>query len=218
MPLLDLTIDELLSTTRSVRKRLDLTRPVETEVLQECITLAMQAPIPPVLKVHFVVVTDPSQRAALASLYRKGWDQMASYREQAQATREQAQATDELATLGKILDSALYLVDHLHEVPVHVIPCIEGRIGSESATMQFALGGSVFPAAWSFMLAARSRGLGTVLTSNHLLFEKEAAEILGIPYEQVTQAALIPVAYTLGTNFRPATRPSLDSVFHLNRW
>src|SRR5689334_15438097 len=117
MPLLDLSIDELLSTTRSVRKRLDLTRPVETEVLQECITLAMQAPIPPVLKVHFVVVTDPSQRAALASLYRKGWDLMASYREQAQATREQAQATDEMAGLGKILDSAQHLVDHLHEVP-----------------------------------------------------------------------------------------------------
>lgn len=218
MPLLDLTIDELLSTTRSVRKRLDLTRPVEPEVLQECITLAMQAPIPPILKVHFVIVTDPSQRAALATLYRKGWDLMASYREQAQATREQAQATDELATLSKILDSALYLVDHLHEVPVHVIPCIEGRIANESGAMQFSLGGSIFPAAWSFMLAARSRGLGTVLTSNHLLFEKEAAEILGIPYEQVTQAALVPVAYTLGTNFRPAARPSLDSVLHWERW
>lgn len=218
MPLLDLTIDELLSTTRSVRKRLDLTRPVEPEVLQECITLAMQAPIPPVLKVHFVVVTDPSQRAALATLYRKGWDLMASYREQAQATREQAQATEEMVFLNKILDSALYLVDHLHEVPVHVIPCIEGRIGDESATMQLALGGSIFPAAWSFMLAARSRGLGTVITSNHLLFEKEAAELLGIPYEQVTQAALIPVAYTLGTKFRPATRPPLDSVLHLDRW
>jgi nitroreductase len=218
MPLLDLTNDELLSTTRSVRKRLDLTRPVEAEVLQECITLAMQAPIPPILKVHFVVVTDPSQRAALATLYRKGWDLMASYREQAQATREQAQATDELATLSKILDSALYLVDHLHEVPVHVIPCIEGRIENMPATMHVGIWGSIFPAAWSFMLAARSRGLGTVLTSNHLLFEKEAAELLGIPYEQVTQAALIPVAYTLGTKFRPAARPSLDSVLHLDRW
>lgn len=218
MPLLDLTIDELLSTTRSVRKRLDLTRPVEPEVLQECVTLAMQAPIPPVVKVHFIVVTEPSQRAALASLYRKGWDLSASYREQERATREQAQATNELAALRKILDSAQYLVDHLHEVPVHVIPCIEGRIENESAVMQLAIGGSIFPAAWSFMLAARSRGLGTVITSNHLLFEKEAAEILGISYEQVTQAALIPLAYTLGTNFRPATRPPLDSVLHWNRW
>lgn len=213
MPLLDLTIDELLSTTRSVRKRLDLTRPVEAEVLQECITLAMQAPIPPVMKVHFIVATDPSQRAALASLYRKGVDLVAPYKEQALAT-----ATDGKATLVKILDSAQYLTDHLHEVPVHVIPCIEGRIENMPPVMQLGIGGSIFPAAWSFMLAARSRGLGTVLTSNHLLFEKEAAEILGIPYEQVTQAALIPVAYTLGTNFRPAARPPLDSVLHLDRW
>lgn len=218
MPLLNLTNDELLSTTRSVRKRLDLTRPVETEVLQECITLALQAPIPPVMKAHFVVVTDPAQRAALASLYRKGWDQMASYREQALETLEQVQETNANAHLGKMLDSALYLVDHLHEVPVHVVPCIEGRFESEPAAMQVGLWGSIFPATWSFMLAARSRGLGTVLTGNHLLFEQEAAEILGIPYAQVTQAGLIPVAYTLGTNFRPAARPSLDSVLHWDRW
>src|SRR5262249_27354302 len=109
MPLLDLTNDELLSTTRSVRKRLDLTRPVEAEVLQECVTLAMQAPIPPVMKIHFVIVTDPSQRAALATLYRKGWDLMSSY-------REQAQATNEVSALTRVLDSAQYLVDHLHEV------------------------------------------------------------------------------------------------------
>jgi nitroreductase len=116
------------------------------------------------------------------------------------------------------LDSAQYLVDHLHEVPVHVIPCIEGRVENMPAAIQSGTGGSIFPAAWSFMLAARSRGLGTVLTGNHLFFEKEAAEILGIPYEQVAQVALIPVAYTLGTNFRPAARPPLDSVLHLDRW
>jgi nitroreductase len=210
MSVLDLTIDELLSTTRAVRKRLDLTRPVETEILQECINLALQAPLPPIIKIHFIVVTDPSQRAALASLYRKGFDLM-------YYVREQAIATDDKAALSKILDLAQYLVDHLHEVPVHVIPCIEGRVEKESAVWQVGLWGSIFPAAWSFMLEARSRGLGTVLTCNHLLFEKEAAEILGIPYEQVTQAALIPVAYTLGTNFRPAARSSLASVIHWDR-
>ncbi|MBO0791220.1 MAG: nitroreductase family protein [Ktedonobacteraceae bacterium] len=213
MPILDLTIDELLSTTRSVRKRLDLTRPVEAGVLQECIALAMQAPLPPIMKIHFIIVTDPSQRAALADLYRKGSDLTVPYREQALAT-----ATDGKETLVKILDSSQYLADHLHEVPVHVIPCIEGRAENTSATMQAGIWGSILPATWSFMLAARSRGLGTVLTGNHLLFEQEAAEVLGISYEQVTQAALIPVAYTLGTRFQPATRPPLTSVLHWNHW
>lgn len=210
MPLLDLTIDELLSTTRSVRKRLDLERPVENEVLEECVALAMQAPYIPIMKIHFLVVTDPSQRAALASLYRKGWDLGASVREQAMATVGAAK--------NKMLDDAQYLVDHLHEVPVHVIPCIEGRIENLPTIMQLGTWGSIFPAAWNFMLAARSRGLGTVLTANHLPFEREAAEVLGIPYEDVVQAALIPAAYTLGVSFRAAARPPLTSTLHWNRW
>ncbi len=214
MSILDLTIDELLSTTRAVRKRLDLTRPVETEVLQECIALAMQAPLPPYINTHFIIVTDPAQRAALASLYRKGVDIMLSNKDQILA----ATPEEKIPLLMKVMDSFQYLTDHLHEVPVHVIPCVEGRATNEPAALQSGKWGAIFPATWSFMLAARSRGLGTVLTSNHLFFEREAAELLGLPYEDVMQVALIPVAYTLGTSFRPAARPPLATAIHRDRW
>ncbi|HTI14927.1 MAG TPA: nitroreductase family protein [Dictyobacter sp.] len=213
MPLLDLTSDELLTTTRAVRKRLDLTRFVEPAVIEQCVEIALQAPIPPIIKVHFVIVTDPAQREALAALYRKGMDQVVQMRDQALAA-----AGAEKPTLIRILDSAQYLYDHLHEVPVHVIPCIEGRTDNTSVVEQAGTWGSILPATWNFMLAARSRSLGTVWTGNHLLFEREAADVLGIPYEQVMQVALIPVAYTLGTEFRVAKRPPLTSVLHRDRW
>lgn len=218
VPVLDLSIDELLTTTRAVRKRLDLTRPVEAEVIRECLQLAVQAPTPGGMQNwHFIVVTDPSQREALAALYRKG----------ARATGQEeilkhvvAAAADEqeAAHLTKMADSARYLTEHLHEIPVHVIPCIEGRIEKLSAFEQAAFWGGIWPATWSFMLAARSRGLGTVLTTLHLAFEEEAADALGIPYEQVMQVGLVPVAYTRGTRFKPAARKSLESVLHWDRW
>ncbi|GHO50466.1 nitroreductase family protein [Ktedonospora formicarum] len=211
--MLNLTNDELLTTTRAVRKRLDLSRPVELEVIERCIEIALQAPIPPVMKVHFIVVTDSDQRRALADLYRRGNDQVAQVRDQAVTS-----AWTEQATLTKILSSAQYLADHLQEVPVYVIPCIEGRSDDAPITWQAGIWGTIFPATWSFMLAARSRGLGSTLTGNHLFFEREAATILGIPYEQVMQAALIPVAYTQGTDFKPAQRRPLGDVLHRNRW
>jgi nitroreductase len=216
MSLLNLSFDEVLTTTRAVRKRLDLTRPVEPEVIDECLTLALQAPSPGDIQTwHFLVITDPAKRAALAELYRKGATMM--YKE---AEKMLANITDEqtLANLQRMTSSALYLVDHLHEVPVHVIPCIEGRVEKLSALDQLGQLTGIIPATWSFMLAARSRGLGTVLTGLHLIYEREAAEILGIPYEQVTQAALIPVAYTIGTDFKPATRKPLAEVVHRESW
>ena len=124
----------------------------------------------------------------------------------------------EAADLSRMADSARYLTEHLHEVPVHVIPCIQGRTGNLSAVEQSAHWGEIWPATWSFMLAARSRGLGTVLTTIHLDFEQEAADVLGIPYEHVMQVGLIPVAYTLGTRFKPAARKPLESVLHWDRW
>jgi nitroreductase len=216
MSILNLSFDEVLNTTRAVRKRLDLTRPVEPEVIDECLTLALQAPSPgDIQSWHFLVVTDPAKRAALAEIYRKGAAMM--YRE---SEKMLASVTDEqvLAKLQRMASSAFYLVEHLHEVPVHVIPCIEGRAENLSAIEQASLWGSIIPATWSFMLAARSRGLGTVLTGIHLVYEREAAEILGIPYERVTQAALIPVAYTIGTDFKPAKRKPLAEVVHRDRW
>jgi nitroreductase len=218
MTILDLSIDTLLTTTRSVRKRLDLARPVEPEVISECLELAMQAPTASYSQDwHFVVVTDPHQRQALATIYRKGaaryMELMAPMFQQRMASSEQ-----EGRTLAKIIDSGQYLIEHLHEVPVHVIPCIQGRTDRVPIIVQAARWGSIMPAAWSFMLAARSRGLGSSLTSFHLFFEQEAAEVLDIPFEEVTQAGLIPLAYTLGTDFKPAVRKPLETVVHWDRW
>ncbi len=220
MPLLDLSLNELLATTRSVRKRLDLSRPVEPELIRECLDLAVQAPTGANSQHwHFVAVTEPEQRLALGDLYRKGF---ALYRERVMSGKmniTSSPTTDERkATLKKVLHSTLYLVEHMHEVPVLVIPCVQGRVEGLSAVDQAGLWGSILPATWSFMLAARARGLGTCWTTVHLYYEREAAEVLGIPYEQFTQVALIPVAYTLGTDFKPAPRIPLESVLHWEKW
>jgi nitroreductase len=207
---LDLTPDELLATTRSVRKRLDLTRPVEREVLEDCLRLAQQAPTASYAQNwHFVVVTDAGRRAALGELWR---GVAAAYLEH----RSAAAAGDQ--HVARIGDAVRHLADHIHEVPVHVIPCVEGRTDGAPAMVQASRWASIIPAAWSFMLAARARGLGTVWTTFHLRHERDAAEILGIPYDQVMQAALIPVAYTIGTELKPAARRPLDTLVHWDQW
>jgi nitroreductase len=180
-----------------VRKRLDLTRPVERPVLEARLRLAQQAPTASYAQNwHFVVVTDPERRAALGELWRSA---AGPYLE-----RPAAAAADE--RVARISDAVGYLAEHIHQVPVHVIPCVEGRTDHAPVVAQASRWGSIIPAAWSFMLAARARGLGIVWTTFHLPREREAAEILGIPFETVMQAALIPVAYTVGTDFRPAAR------------
>lgn len=220
MPIRNLTPDELLSTTRSVRKRLDLTRSVEPEVILECLQLAVQAPTGGNRQDwQFVIVTETQQRQPLADIYRKGW---AMYLERMAASNPLStnqKLTREQATIFiKVRESAQYLADHMHEVPVLLVPCIRGRTNGASVVEQAGTFGSILPATWSFMLAARDRGLGTSWTTVHLYFEQEAAEILGIPYEQVMQVALVPVAYTLGTDFKPAPRMPLDDVVHWQRW
>lgn len=217
MSLLNLTTDEVLTTTRSVRKRLDFTRPVEPEVLRECLEIALQAPSGSNSQQwHFVVVTDADKRLALAELYRKSFSVYRASRAAARASREAN--SPRVIAQQRITDSADYLAEHLHEVPVHLIPCITGRLDGLPANQQAGAWGSILPATWSFMLAARARGLGSAWTTLHLPYEKEAAEVLGIPYEKITQAALLPVAYTLGTNFSPATREPLDTVLHWDKW
>jgi nitroreductase len=206
---LELTPDEVLSTTRAVRRRLDLERPVEREVLEECLRLAQQAPTGSYLQDwHFVVVTDPALREGLAELWRRGADRYLGG----------VPGGEVPGMMGRVLAGVRHLYDHLHEVPVHVIPCIEGRTDGKGAFAQAARWGSIMPATWSFMLAARSRGLGTVWTSFHLAQEQEAAELLGVPYDEVMQAALIPVAYTVGTDFKPAVRAPLETMVHWDRW
>jgi nitroreductase len=208
---LDLTPDELLSTTRAVRKRLDLERPVEREVLEECLQLAQQAPTASYSQNwHFVVVTDAAKRAALGEL----WRQVAyPYLE-----RSGRGHPDDAAQRKLIGSAVVHLAEHIHEVPVHVIPCVQGRYEGKPNPLVASMFGSIVPAAWSFMLAARSRGLGSVWTTFHLMHEREAAEILGIPYDEVTQVALIPVAYTKGTDFKPGTRKPLDTMVHWDSW
>jgi nitroreductase len=200
--------DLLLSTTRSVRKRLDLGRPVEPEVVLECLRLAVQAPTGSNQQGwRWVVVTDPAAKAALADLYRRGGG-------------EYLRAAEELAADGqqrRVVSSAVYLAEHLHEVPVLVIPCIIGRLGDDTAASAAGLYGSILPAVWSFQLALRSRGLGSTYTTLHLAHEAEAAELLGIP-DHVTQAGLLPVAYTKGTDFRPAERPPVEGITYWNGW
>ena len=216
--LLPLDPDELLSTTRSVRKRLDLSRPVEPELIRECIEVATQAPTGGNNQGwHFVVVTDPAKRKQLADWYAPAFAAMYGDPE-AVAARLPQDDPAYLETTKKVVSSAQYLADHLAEVPVHVIPCIEGRTDQLPVAWQAAIWGSLLPAVWSFMLAARARGLGTCWTTLHLTEEKAAAEMLGIP-ETVMQGALIPVAHTLGgTDFKPGARRDLDRIIHTDGW
>jgi len=216
---LSLTLDELLSTTRAVRKRLDLERPVEMSLIYECLQLAMQAPSGSNAQGwHFVVVTDLEVKARLAELYRKAWSIYSrSFRSMIPASDKIA---THLSTSERVAGSAAYLAEHMHQVPVLLIPCVAGRTddAGTNSLRQASLYGSILPAVWSFMLAARGRSLGTCWTTLHLMYEREAAAVLGIPYESITQAALIPVAYTLGEAFKPAQRKPLDGIVHVNGW
>lgn len=203
--------DALLSTTRAVRKRLDLTRPVPREVILDCIRLAQQAPTGSNQQTwRWLVVTDPDKRAALAELYRQAMPGYFS------AARDQAQAAGQQQN-ARVYDSAQYLVDHLHEAPVHVIPCLLGRPLGAGIAPNAGFFASIYPAVWSFCLALRARGLGSTLTTLHLLREAEAAKILGLP-DDVTQVALLPVAYTIGDQFSPAQRPGPETVTYWNGW
>lgn len=220
MSLLDLSPDELLATTRSVRKRLDLSRPVEPEIIQECLELAAQAPTGGNNQNwHFVVVTNQRQRQTLGEIYRKGFAHYQQLIFSGQLTpSSSATAPEQVARYSRVRSSSQYLLEHIHEVPVMLIPCIYDRVDDQPTVEQANMWGSILPATWSFMLAARARGLGTCWTTWHLYYEREAAEVLDIPYENVTQAALIPVAYTLGTDFKPAPRIPLKSIVHWEKW
>lgn len=215
MPI-DLSVDELLTTTRSVRKRLDVARPVAREVIEECLELAVQAPCGSNREPwHWVVVTDANQRAGLAELYLRTWREYeTSDRFAGKLFADDPERAERQHRVG---ESARHLADILADVPVMVVPCVTGR-PYDSLMGQMSQWGSIMPAIWSFMLAARSRGLGTVLTGMHLPFEVEAAELLGIPHEEVTQTAMIPVAYYTGDTFKPARRKPLSEVLHWDRW
>ncbi len=210
-----MTCDWLLTTTRSVRKRLDFTRPVARAVIERCIEIALQAPTGSNAQGwHFVVVTDAAKKKAIAELYAKAFD---AYLTNPQFRRQYEPDDLRAAQQPRVEDSAKYLADHLHEAPALVIPCVEGRIENAGVLGQASVYGSILPAAWSFMLALRARGLGSAWTTLHLAFEKDAAKILGIP-DHVTQTALLPVAYTKGGDFKLANRLPAAQLTHWDSW
>lgn len=214
---MDLSLDELLTTTRTVRRRLDLERPVDPALIRECLEIALQAPTASNAQSwHWVVVTDPDQRARIAAVYRRAFD--AYRRSPAFAGKLFAADPDRAAVQRRVGDSATYLAEHLDQVPVLVLPGLWLRGGGRlPAGNQASTWGSLLPAVWNYMLAARARGLGTAWTTLHLAYEQEVADILGMPAD-VRQGALVPTAYTVGTDFQPAERKPLDEVLHWDQW
>jgi nitroreductase len=210
------TVDHLLTTTRSVRKRLDFDRPVDPAVITRCLEIAIQAPTGSNSQGwHFIVVTDAAKRKAIADLYHRGFEM---YRAMNEAPPPQLREGDPRReqTL-RIIDSAAYLAENLHRAPVFILACIEGRVENGGVIAQASIYGSVLPSVWSLMLALRARGLGSAWTTLHLLFEQDVAALLDIP-ATVTQAALLPVAHFTGTDFKPAKRLPLRTFVHHDGW
>ncbi|GAA5078666.1 nitroreductase [Thermocatellispora tengchongensis] len=208
--------DELLTTTRSVRKRLDLTRPVPLELVRECLEIALQAPSGSNRQGwHWIVVTDAEIRARIGEYYRRSFE--AYQRSRPPAEELYPGDRDRIEVQHRVSESAAYLGERMGQVPVLVLPCLRVPGGELPEGNQAGLWGSLLPAAWSYMLAARARGLGTAWTSLHLVYEREVAELLGLP-QDVRQGALIPTAYYTGDTFRPAHRAPLAEVLHLDTW
>ena len=207
--------DKLLTTTRSVRKRLDLTREVEPQVIADCIDIAMQAPTGTnAQNWAFVVITDPAKKKFIADAYRNGGEMMAG--SGYPPPLEPGDPREHV--MPKVMESAGYLGEILEQVPVFVIACVRGRVESVPMVIaQASTYGSILPAAWSFMLALRSRGLGTAWTTIHLFQEQAISELLGIPADW-TQTVLFPVAYYTGDDFKPAHRLPSDTMTHWDSW
>ncbi len=204
--------DELLATTRAVRKRLDLERPVPRETIIECLELAVQAPTGSNKQGwRWVVVDEPDRKARIGAIYEQIADAYAVQQGGADLARQDEQ-------VARILSSFSWLADNLGRVPAMVIPCIEGRPGADWTPSRVAAHwGSIYPAVWSFQLALRARGLGSTLTTLHLNEEARVAELLGIP-DGVMQVGLLPLGYTRGTDFRRALRPPVTTITHWNQW
>ncbi|MGN9841338.1 nitroreductase family protein [Nonomuraea sp. H19] len=213
---LDLTPDELLSTTRAVRKRLDFTRPVPRELIEECVDLAVQAPTGRNRqRWHFLVVTEPQQRRAVADIFLRALPLASG---QPLTERDAWRMNYHSGSTERVFDGLRHLADNIHRVPAFVIPGVEGRTDHAPVAVQAGAWGSILPAVWSFMLAARARGLGTVWTTAQGPLERELAQVLGLPHEEVMLAAFIPLAFTIGTDFKPAPRIPRKEVLHWDRW
>jgi nitroreductase len=217
-PLLPLGPDELLTTTRAVRRRLDMSRPVPDDLVRECVEIAMQSPSGSNhMSMEFVVVRDPEKRRALGDLYRQSYEVYRSLPGVYIRTIDKGDAVSN-AQQQRSADSADFLGEHMGDAPVLVVACTRGRTDGMPAMVTSSRMGNVLPAMWSFMLAARARGLGTCWTTVHLFMEQQAAELLGIPFDEVQQVCMSPVAFTKGTDFKAADRPPADSIIHWDGW
>ena len=212
-----MSIDELLTTTRTVRKRLDCDRPVERSVIEECVEIAMQAPSGANSQGwQWVFAEEAALKQQLAVIYRKQFD--VSYRVMPIGTYDDPKAQ---AQAVRRRESATWLADNFERVPLIMVPCAPGKIEGATVGGQAGFWGSFLPAVWNFMLALRSRGLGSAWVTMNLARpegERETAEVLGIPYEAVTQAGMFPVGYTIGTDFKPISTPPAVERLHWNHW
>lgn len=217
------SVDHVLTTTRSVRQRLDLDSPVPLEMIEEAIQIALQAPTGANTQTwRFVVVTDAADKAAIADYYRRG---AASYvegktalsRTGVTAMREYEAADLRQQQRDAVLKSGGYLMENLQRVPVMIIPCIEGRFEHDDVFTQASMWGSILPATWSLMLALRSRRLASAWTTLHLQYEQEVSALLGIP-STYTQAALLPVGWLTGGDLKPAKRLPVEEVTYWGKW
>jgi nitroreductase len=218
MALLDLDPDQLLATTRAVRKRLDFERDVPDDLIRECAAAALQAPSGSnMISMNFVVVKDQAKRDAIAGVYSQCWEIYKSLPMFAGAIKRETDV--EQAQQDRVADSATYLSENMAKCPALIIACSAGmRVDNVPAMMAASVMGNILPATWSFMLAARARGLGTAWTTIHLMMEQAVADIVGIPFDSVQQVCLTPIAFTKGTDFKPAMRPEPDSILHWNQW
>lgn len=218
MPKLNLSADEVLTTTRAVRKRMDFDKPIELDTVKECLDVALQAPTGSNgQQWEWVLVTDPEKIGAIAALYQHGFGM---YLEMEGSTKTVYKGDDaeRIAQQERVTDSAQYLADNMHRCPALLIPVLPMKLDGMPNLVGASMYAGIMPAAWSFCLAARERGIGTSWTTIHLMFEEQVAEILGIPFAEMTQVALIAMAYTNGTDFKLANREPLDDSLHVNAW
>lgn len=219
MALLPLDSDQLLSTTRAVRKRLDFSRSVDDNLVRECVELAMQSPSGSNnMTMQFVVVRDAAKRRAIGDIYHQCYDIYRSLDGIYIGSIDKG-GDAENAQQKRSASSADFLAEKMGDAPVLVVACNVGaRLEGAPAMMAASMMGNVLPAMWSFMLAARARGLGTAWTTVHLMMEQQVADLLGIPFDSVQQVCLTPLAHTMGTDFKPAARPAPDSIIHWDTW
>lgn len=206
------SVDYILETTRSVRKRLDLTRPVDRATVERCLEIAIQAPTGSNRQGwRWLIVTDADKKAKIGQYYKDSWYAYAGV-----ATRSEP-GQEPSAQMQRVIGSARYLADHMHEVPMMIFPCIQGRAPDASPAANAGLYGSIIPAAWSLMLALRARGIGTAWTTLHLGYEKDCNKVLGIP-DDFTTAALLPIAYFSGETFKKADRVPAGDLTYWESW